>query len=31
MTKLVKGNMEDRILIINSAEHFELKVVVNYK
>jgi len=27
----VKGSMEDRILMISSTEHFEVKVVVNYK
>jgi len=31
MTKLIKANTEDRILMIISAEHFELKVVVSYK
>jgi len=31
MTVPIKGNVEDRILMISSAEHFEVKVVVNYK
>jgi len=31
MTKPLKASAEDKILMMNSEEHFELKVVVNYK